>query len=252
MVRREAKVKANRLASPPGELATIRQAVEWAIVTRRSVRAFLQKTVPIETIEAILDVARYAATGVNIQPWRVHVVAGEAKERLCAAIQRVDDDPALSTGHSDEWDYYPEQWVSPYVDRRRSLGWQLYGLLGIEKGNKSRMQQQHGRNYLFFDAPVGLLFTVDRVMSEGSLLDYGMFLQNIMVVARAHGLSTCPQAAFMKYHTIIEQQLSLAPTEKFLVGMSLGYADESRVENTLVSEREPVSSFTCFHGLERA
>lgn len=230
----------------------IRQAVEWAIVTRRSARAFLPTAVPVETIESILDVARYAATGVNIQPWKVHVVAGQAKERLCAAIKRVDDDPDLSTNHSDEWDYYPERWVSPYVDRRRSLGWQLYGLLGIEKGNKPGMQQQHGRNYLFFDAPVGLLFTVDRVMSEGSLLDYGMFIQNIMVMARGYGLSTCPQAAFMKYHTIIEQQLSLAPSEKFLVGMSLGYADESRPENALVSEREPASSFTCFHGLKRA
>lgn len=245
------KVKENRLAPPPDELVAIRRAVEWAIVTRRSARAFLEKEVPRETVEAILDVARYAATGVNIQPWKVHVVVGDAKDRLCAAIKRIDDDPSHSTTHSDEWDYYPEQWVSPYVDRRRALGWQLYGLLGIERGNKLRMQQQHGRNYLFFDAPVGLLFTVDRVMSEGSLLDYGMFLQNIMVVARAAGLSTCPQAAFMKYHTIIEHELSLQPDEKFLVGMSLGYADESRLENTLVSEREPVSSFTSFHGLER-
>ncbi|MNT32484.1 Nitroreductase family protein [compost metagenome] len=191
--------------------------------------------------------ARYAATGVNIQPWKVHVVTGPAKDRVCAAIRKVDNDPTLSRMHSDEWSYYPDEWVSPYIDRRRALGWKLYGLLGIEKGDKQRMHEQHGRNYQFFDAPVGLFFTMDRVMERGSLLDYGMFLQNIMVMARTYGLSTCPQAAFMKYHKIIERELRLKPEEIFVVGMSLGFADESRIENSLVSEREPSSSFAVFH-----
>jgi nitroreductase len=238
-----------RAGPPPGELASLRSAVEWAIATRRSVRAYLPRPVPEAIIQAILDVARYAATGVNIQPWKVHVVTGPAKDRVCAAIKKVDSDPTLSNMHSDEWGYYPDEWVSPYIDRRRALGWKLYGLLGIEKGDKQRMHEQHGRNYQFFDAPVGLFFTMDRVMERGSLLDYGMFLQNIMVMARTYGLSTCPQAAFMKYHKIIERELPLKPDEMFVVGMSLGYADDSRIENSLVSEREPSSSFAVFHSI---
>lgn len=237
----------DRVAPPPAELEIVRKAVEWAIVTRRSTRAFLPRPVDIATVHAILDVARFAATGVNIQPWRVHVVTGSMRDRICAAIKTIDDDPARAQAHSDEWAYYPDQWVSPYIDRRREIGWKLYGLLGIEKGNKPRMHAQHGRNYQFFDAPVGLFFTVDRIMNEGSLIDYGMFLQNIMVVARSYGLSTCPQAAFMKYHEVIRTALSLPTEEKFLVGMSLGYADEDRAENQLVSERAPTSSFTVVH-----
>ena len=237
----------DRLTPPPDELLAVRRAVEWAITTRRSVRAFLPKPVAVDTVEAILDTARFAATGVNIQPWKVHVLTGAAKERVCAAIKRIDDDPAVAVMHDDEWAYYPREWTPPYVDRRRAVGWKLYSLLGIEKGDRARMHAQHGRNYQFFDAPVGLLFTVDRLMSEGSLLDYGMFLQNIMVVARTYGLSTCPQAAFMKYHRIIGQELDFGVEEKFVIGMSLGYADDERIENSLASERVPAASFTSFH-----
>lgn len=240
-------VNLNRLSPPPGELPAVRRAVEWAITTRRSIRAFLPEPVSTDVVEAILNTARFAATGVNVQPWKVHVLMGAAKDRVCAAIRNVDDDPMVAAKHTDEWAYYPQEWMAPYLDRRRAVGWKLYSLLGIEKGDKVRMHAQHGRNYQFFDAPVGLFFTVDRLMNEGSLLDYGMFLQNIMVVARTYGLSTCPQAAFMKYHRIIEQELALGAQEKFVVGMSLGYADEERIENSLASEREPASSFTTFH-----
>ena len=235
--------------SPPPEIGAefLRKAVEWAITSRRSTRAFLPTSVPEETVKSILDVARFSATGVNIQPWQVHVVTGDAKERLCRAIQQVNDDPHLAQAHQDEWDYYPREWISPYVDRKRNVGWELYGLLGIEKGDKERMHAQHSRNYRFFDAPVGLLFTINRVMQRGSLLDYGMFLQNIMVVARAHGLSTCPQAAFMKYHRIIASELDLSPDELFLCGMSLGYASPEHIENSLVTERQDVTAFTKFH-----
>ena len=111
-------------------------------------------------------------------------------------------DPAVAATHSDEWDYYPREWVSPYVERRRKVGLDLYGLLGIGKADKARMHEQHGRNYAFFDAPVGLIFTIDRVMRQGSWLDYGMFLENIMIAARARGLDTCPQAAFTQFHRV--------------------------------------------------
>jgi nitroreductase len=138
------------------------------------------------------------------------------------------------------------KWADPYLARRRKVGWDLYGLLGIGRDDKARMHEQHGRNYAFFDAPVGMIFTIDRIMEQGSWLDYGMFLENIMVAARARGLDTCPQAAFTQFHRIITDQLALPDNEMVVCGMSLGYADMSRVENTLVTEREPVSGFARF------
>ena len=176
------------------------------------------------------------------------MLTGEAKASLSAAILAAYADPAAASGHTEEWDYYPRQWATPYVERRRKVGWDLYGLLGIGKADKARMHAQHARNYAFFDAPVGLIFVIDRVMRQGSFLDYGMFLENVMVAARARGLDTCPQAAFMQFHRIIAAHLSLPASEMVVCGMSLGYADPSRAENTLRTEREPVGAFTTFHG----
>jgi len=222
-------------------------AVDYAITSRRSVRAFLPAPVQRGTIEAILAVASRAPSGTNTQPWKVHVVTGDAKAHLTEAILRAYEDPGEARTHTEEWDYYPREWVTPYVERRRKVGWDLYGLLGIGKADKARMHAQHGRNYRFFDAPVGLFFTVDRVMRQGSLVDYGMFLQNVMVAARARGLDTCPQAAFMQFHRIIAERLAIPPSEMLVCGMSLGYADPSRPENQLRTEREPVDAFTTFH-----
>lgn len=222
-------------------------AVDAAITSRRSIRAFLPTPVPRETVEAILQVAARAPSGTNTQPWKVHVLSGEAKRRLSDAIVAAYEDPAERATHTEEYAYYPTEWVSPYIDRRRKVGWDLYGLLGIAKTDKARMHAQHGRNYRFFDAPVGLIFVIDRIMRQGSWLDYGMFLQNVMVAARARGLDTCPQAAFTQFHRIIEAQLGLQPHEQVVCGMSLGWQDTSAVENRLVTEREPVASFTHFH-----
>ncbi len=222
-------------------------AVDAAITSRRAIRAFLPTPVPKETVVEILRVATRAPSGTNTQPWKVHVLTGAAKEKLSAAIKAAYDDPAERAAHREEYDYYPTEWRSPYIDRRRKIGWDLYGLLGIAKTDRARMHAQHGRNYAFFDAPVGLIFTIDRVMQQGSWLDYGMFLQNIMVAARARGLDTCPQAAFTQFHRIIEAQLGLAADERVVCGMSLGHADPGAVENTLITEREPVQGFTRFH-----
>ena len=221
-------------------------AVDAAIVTRHSMRAFLPTPVPRALIEELLAVAARAPSGTNTQPWQVHVLTGGAKDRLVARIQSVYDDPEELATHSEEYAYYPREWVSPYIDRRRKVGWDLYGLLGITKGDKLRMHEQHGRNYRFFDAPVGLMFTIDRVMQQGSWLDYGMFLQNIMVAARGRGLHTCPQAAFTQFHRVIAEELGLAPNQQVVCGMSLGYADPAAIENTLVTERDPVAAFTRF------
>lgn len=237
-----------RLASPPSiSTDSLRGAVDWALVTRRSTRAFLPTPVPRTDVEAILDVARYCASGVNTQPWHVHVLMGAAKQRLSEAIMQIHDDPSLVATLDEPYDYYPQEWISPYIDRRRKVGWDLYGLLGIQKSDKERMHAQHGCNYSFFGAPVGLMFTIDRGMGRGSLIDYGMFLQSIMVAARARGLDTCPQAAFTTFHRVISEELAIPEQQMFVCGMSLGYADPSRIENSLVTEREVVSNFTTFH-----
>ena len=238
----------NRLkpvAAIPAE--TLRAAVDWAVVSRRSIRAFLPTEVSREQVHGILEVARHAASGMNTQPWRVHVLTGAAKDKLCAAIAALDDDPAAAATLEEPYHYYPTEWVSPYVDRRRKVGWDLYGLLGITKGDKVAMHTQHGRNYRFFDAPVGLIFTVNRVMQAGSLMDYGMFLQSVMVAARARGLDTCPQVAFTKFQRLISAELGIPDTEMVVCGMALGYADPDGVENTLVTERDSVDSFTTYH-----
>lgn len=237
----------DRLSPPPLSALQLQRTVDWTISSRRSVRAFLPTAVAHEEIEAILDIARFSASGVNMQPWRVHVVTGDAKEQLSQAIAAVDNDPQLSRDMQAPYEYYPREWTTLYLDRRRKVGWDLYGLLGIAKHEKQRMHQQHGRNYRFFDAPVGLLFTVDKVLEQGSLLDYGMFLQSVMLAALGRGLHTCPQAAFLKYHPVIAQTLNIPADQMLVCGMSLGYADPQAIENTLVTAREPVSAFAVFH-----
>ena len=221
-------------------------AVDAAITTRRSVRAFLPREVPRETVEAILDVAARAPSGTNTQPWKVTVLTGQARQALSDKIGAIYDDLQARQDHREEYAYYPTEWKSPYLERRRKVGWDLYGLLGIAKGDKARMHVQHRRNYEFFGAPVGLIFTIDRLMRQGSWLDYGMFLQNIMVAARARGLDTCPQAAFTQYHRIIAEHIGMPETDMVVCGMSLGWADPDAVENTLVTERAPVAEFTRF------
>lgn len=220
-------------------------AVEDAITSRRSLRRFLDRPVPRATVEQILEIASRAPSGTNMQPWKVHVVAGATK----AAVTRDMVEAYLNEpeAHEQEYRYYPPEFPEPYQSRRRKVGWELYGLLGIARGEKDRMRRQHARNFLFFDAPIGLIFTIDRVLEKGSWLDYGMFLQNIMVAARGAGLHSCPQAAFAKYHKVLRRHLAIPDSEVVVCGMSLGYADLEAPENSLVTEREPLANFVVFH-----
>jgi len=223
-------------------------AAEAAIATRRSIRAFLPKPVARATIERILAVASRAPSGTNTQPWKVYVLTGESLRALSERLVAAYDDPDERARHSEEYPYYPTEWVSPYIDRRRKVGWDLYGLLGIGKTDKARMHAQHRRNYEFFGAPVGLMFTIDRILRQGSWLDYGMFIEGVMVAARAHGLDTCPQAAFTPFHRIVTEAIGAPANEQLVCGMSLGHADPDAIENSLVTEREPVSGFARFLG----
>lgn len=222
--------------------------VEQAINTRMSARAFTTQPVPRELITQLLAQASRAPSGTNTQPWKVYVLQGKSRdtlvEKVCAAHDEVRAHPEKAADYREPYDYYPEKWVSPFIDRRRENGWSLYGLLGITKADKDKMHAQHQRNYRFFDAPVGLMFTLDKVMGRGSLVDYGMFLQTLMVAARGHGLHTCPQAAWNGFAKIILPHIGAGDNEMLVCGMALGYADDSELVNTFRTPRESVASFT--------
>ncbi len=222
--------------------------VDAAIASRMSVRAFTDQPVDRGVIEQILQIASRAPSGTNCQPWRVYVLQGASRsslvDKVCTVHDAMRSNPALASEYAEEYDYYPEKWVSPYIDRRRENGWGLYGLLGIGKGDRDKMHAQQQRNYQFFDAPVGMMFTIDRVLGRGSLLDYGGFLQNIMLSARGHGLHTCPQAAWNGFAKIILPHIGAGPDEMLVCGMALGYADESAVVNTFHTPRVSAGEFT--------
>lgn len=217
------------------------KTVTEAVNTRRSVRAFTNRMPPEGLVAQILQTAARAPSGTNIQPWNVYVATGESRDKLCAAACKAFDDP--DDKHEIEVPYYPEKWFEPYLARRRKIGWDLYGLLGIGKGDREKIHKQHKRNYQLFDAPVCLMFTLHRDLATGSWLDYGMFLQNIMLLAREAGLHTCPQAAWSDYHRVVRSELNISQSEVIVCGMALGYADESAVVNTLVADRIDISEF---------
>jgi nitroreductase len=223
-------------------------SVDTAILSRFSARAYLPQAVDRQVLEEVLQVAARAPSGTNTQPWKVYVLQGAKRDELvaktCAAHNALSANPALAAEYAEVYDYYPEKWVSPYIDRRRECGFGLYGVLGIGKGDKDRMHAQHQQNFRFFDAPVGLIFTIDKVMGRGSLLDYGMFLQSIMVAARARGLHTCPQAAWNNFSKIILPHVGAGENEMLVCGMALGYADESALVNTFQTTRVNAQDFT--------
>lgn len=221
------------------------EAIVSAIRDRHSIRHFLPTPVPKETVLAVLDLAACAPSGVNAQPWNVHVLRGETKAAMTAAILAEYENPTFE--HRGEYDYYPKQWREPYLSRRRKTGQDLYGLLKIGKEDKAGMHAQWARNFQFFNAPIGLIFTLDKAMGQGSLIDYGGFLQTLMIAAKAHGLDTCSQAAFCEYHPILHRILQIPDTEFIVCGMSLGYVDPDALVNTLRTDRRPASEFTLFH-----
>ena len=210
-------------------------SVTAAVNSRRSLRAFKPDAVARETLEDIVRSAARAPSGTNMQPWFTYVLTGDTLAAVCEATCAAYD--TAPQDHKGEVRYYPEKWFDPYLARRRQVGWALYGLLGIEKGDRERMRLQHRRNFTFFDAPVGMLFTIHRDLATGSWLDYGMYLQNVMLLAREAGLHTCPQAAWADYHQVLRDVLPISSDEVIVCGMAVGYADAAAIENTLVTER---------------
>ena len=237
------------LPTPPASTRIADPAsVDAAMLSRYSNRAFTAQPVERGLLQNLLQVAGRAPSGTNTQPWKVYVLQGAKKDALvtqvCAAHDALALDPTLAAQYREEYDYYPEKWVSPYIDRRRECGFGLYGVLGLGKGDKAGMHAQHQQNYRFFGAPVGLMFTMDKIMGRGSLVDYGMFLQNIMLAARARGLHTCPQAAWNGFGKIIMPHIGAQDNEMLVCGMSLGYADEGALVNTFATTRVDAQDFT--------
>ncbi|ECE6725656.1 nitroreductase [Acinetobacter ursingii] len=226
------------------------QLVDDAIRSRHSVRAFLSTPVDAQIIKDILEVACRAPSGTNTQPWKVYVVTDKKRDemvdRVCKAQLEIYNHPEKAAEYQETFPYYPEKWISPFIDRRRENGWGLYGLLNIQKGEKEKMAAQQLRNYQLFDAPVGLYFAVNKAMGIGSKMDISMMIQNVMVAAKARGLDTCPQAAWNHFHPIVLEVLGASDDEELVCTIALGYANPDEIVNTFITPREPVEKFTVF------
>lgn len=212
--------------------------------TRRSIRAYRTDPVPRDVLREIVALGRHAPSGSNIQPWRVHVLTGATLRRVGSAIQQafLADEP----GHVRDYEYYTDPVVEPYLARRRECGWGLYGILGIGRGDHEKSKAYRAANYVFFGAPAGLIFTIDRKLEKGSWLDYGMFLQTLMLAARARGLHTCAQASIANYPDIVRRELGLADDQVVICGMAMGYADGNAPINTFQPPRIAVQDYATF------
>ena len=244
-----------------GTAQSLSNDVDHLIAARHSVRAFLPQSVSQGMVADILQIAARAPSGSNIQPWKVYVLMGEALRQVSHDVIRCHDQslepkapsssPSSSASHSASiplsapFPYYPSVWVEPYLQRRRDNGWGLYDKLGILRGEKEKMHRQHQANFSFFGAPVGLLFTLSRALERGSMLDLGMFMQNIMLAAKARGLDTCPQAAWLPFASVVMPLIGANEDQEMLMcGMCLGYADPAASVNDFVTPRESVNNFT--------
>jgi nitroreductase len=214
-----------------------------AVVNRRSVRRFQSTPIPMNVIKEILSAASRAPSGTNFQPWHVHVVTGATRDNLTRAVTRAAD----AGDHSLEYSYAPAPVPEPYLSRRRKVGFELYKLYGIARDDFGARKRAVLRNFEFFGAPVGLFFTMERSLVLGSWLDCGMFMQNVMILARAHGLETCAQQAWCEYGRVVHEQLRIPDTHIVLSGMALGHSDPDAPENTLISDRVSTEEFAVFH-----
>jgi nitroreductase len=219
--------------------------IDEALRVRRSCRAFKPDPVSRELMEELLTIASRAPSGTNIQPWKMHIVAGEVRARLEREVLAHRE----SNPHDTRAEFPREsKRKEPYTSRMRKLGKEMYTLIGIPKGDEAANWAQWGRNYKFFDAPVGIIFTIDKDLDRMSYVDLGMFMQSLMLAAKARGLDTCAQGAWNGYWSATRRVLNVPDEDYIVCGISLGYADERHPVNTLVSEREPLEKFATFHG----
>jgi len=221
--------------------AAAAEAVEKAIASRRAVRAFLPDPVDPALVRRLIELAAQAPSGTNMQPWRLRVLGPRTRAKLETALIATLDDPSP---REEEYRYYPVTFREPYLSRRRKVGWDLYGLLGVAKGDHAGMRRQTEANLRFFGAPVAMMLTIDRDLEIGSWLDLGAFVQTLLIAAQGHSLDSCPQAIFARFHGVVRRELDIPESEVVVCGIALGKADPEAPANRLIPEREPVEGFT--------
>jgi nitroreductase len=233
---------------PRGSGKEAHAEVDRIIRARFACRAFTGRPVPQQTITDILEVARFAPSGANIQPWRVYVVSGARKDEISCALLRAHEE--ARDQHTSEYQYYAPQLPEPYLSRRNQFGRLFYGSLDIQQSDTAGRARQTAKNYGFFGAPVGLIVTIDRRLEQGSWLDLGMFIQNVMIAAGARGLQTCPQETFAKYHALLRKLLPILPEEMVVCGMSIGFAEGDCLNKGSLMPKAAVEEFAQFIGFE--
>jgi nitroreductase len=222
-----------------------RQCVERVLRARRSTRAFLPEPVTLHQLRQVLALASTAPSNSNTQPWHVHAVAGEAKAALSRALEQAFDlDDAPPPAH------FPEPLSQPFAGRQAEFASRYYEALGIDRADGRARAAQTRRNYSFFGAPAGLVFTIDEGLRSHSWLDLGLFVQNVMVSAGAFGLATCPQVSFARFHATIARELGIPGGEVTACGMSIGYADPQASVNQFAMPRAAVDQFLQARGFD--
>ncbi|MDH6166504.1 nitroreductase [Variovorax boronicumulans] len=222
-----------------------RRIVDEVIRSRRAVRAFDPTPVPKALVVEMLEVARCAPSNSNTQPWFVHVLEGEARRRLGEALLRSHARDELPASQ-----HFPGELPAACKSRQADFGARYYAALGIDRADAAARYAQTARNYLFFDAPVGLIFTIDRRLMPHSWADFGMFLQTFMLAAKARGLDTCPQVSFVRHEPVVRECLQLPEDQTVVCGMSLGHARTDAALHRIAMPRDPVEAFTVFHGFD--
>lgn len=220
--------------------------VSEALKSRITCRAFLDEPVPEATVRQILEEAKYAPSGGNLQPWHVYVLTGEKLKEFLSIIETKQKDAPF--GEGTEYDIYPKGLTDPYKARRFKCGEDMYATIGVPREDKTGRLVQFARNFRFFDAPVVMFFAIDRQMGLGQWSDLGMFIQSVMLTAREHGLHTAPQEAWAIWYKTVSEFVAMPENLMLFCGMGLGYMDESAPINKLRTERAPLEEFTTFSG----
>jgi nitroreductase len=221
-------------------------SVSEAVATRMSCRAFLNTPVSGQTIREILEAAKQAPSGGNLQPWHVYAVAGGPLNQLRAIIAAKL--PGQPMGEGSEYNMYPPNLTEPYRSRRFKCGEDLYATIGIARENRAGRLAQFARNFDFFGAPAALFFAIDRQMGADQWADVGMFMQSVMLLARERGLHTCPQEAWSLWYRTVGEFLAMPPELMLFCGMAVGFRDESAPINRLKTDRAPLAEFASFRG----
>ncbi len=223
-------------------------SVTEALTTRKSVRVYDNKAVPMTLIKEILELAGRSASGGNIQPWKVDVVTGNAIKQLSQTVQGYFQN--CGGKPEPEFPTYPEKMSEPYHGRRAVCGEVMYEALSITREDKMQRMMQTMKNYDFFGAPVGLIISMERDMGQPQCLDIGIFMQSIMLLAKERGLDTCPQVSWTVCPQPIREALGLPENQKIMAGICLGYKAENQPVNDICQSRAVQNDYVSFHGFE--